>query len=91
MDFFSNVQDLGPMENVRVVHRRLKIPRDEFYRQLITYDPDEFEIPAQMFVKDYIEWKGEDPGVVGMIRGWEEDEFVLLDATLRYPQDPQAL
>ncbi|MTI96626.1 MAG: hypothetical protein FH749_14325 [Firmicutes bacterium] len=88
-DIFSHVEDLGPVENVRVVHRWLRVPREQYYQQVVNYDPTDFEVPAQLFVRDYITWKGDDPGIVGMVRGWEENDWVLLDATLRYPHNPE--
>lgn len=86
-EIFCQVEDLGPVENVRVVHRRLRIPRDEYIQQMARYDAGSFEEPAQLFVRDYLRWKGDDPGLVGMVRGWEEGEWVFLDATLRYPME----
>lgn len=88
MDIFSVVEDLGPVENVRVVHRKLRIPREDYYKFIGRYDGD-FEETAQLFVRDYINKKDQERGIVGMVRGWEEEGWVLLDATLRYPQDPQ--
>ena len=87
MDIFSKVEDLGPVENVRVVHRRLRIPKDEYYRHIINYDGDDFEVTAQLFVRDYVDSKDDEKGIVGMVRGWEDGDWVLLDATLRYPQE----
>lgn len=88
MDIFSVVEDLGPVENVRVVHRKLRIPREDYYKFIARYDGD-FEETAQLFVRDYINKKDRERGIVGMVRGWEEEGWVLLDATLRYPQDCQ--
>lgn len=90
-DAFCKVEDLGPLENVRVVHRRLRVPRDEYMQHIVSYNPGDFEQPAQLFVQDYMRWMGKEPGLVGMVRGWEEGEWVILDATLRYPMEPREL
>lgn len=86
MEIFNKVEDLGPVENVRVVHRRLRIPKDEYYHHISQYDNESFEESAQFFVKEYLKRKDGEMGIVGMVRGWEEGNCVLLDATLRYPQ-----
>jgi len=86
MDIFKKVEDLGPVENVRVVHRHLRIPKDDYYRYILNYQGDDFEETAQLFVRDFIQTKDEELGIVGMVRGREEGDWVLLDATLRYPQ-----
>lgn len=89
MDIFNKVEDLGPIENVRVIHRRLRVPKEDYYHHILNYDGDDFEVTAQLFVRDYIQRKDKEMGIVGMVRGWEEDDWVLLDATLRYPQQPE--
>ena len=88
MEIFNKVEDLGPVENVRVVHHRLRIPKDDYYKHILNYDGDDFEVTAQLFVRDYIDWMDKEKGIVGMVRGCEEGDWVLLDATLRYPLDP---
>lgn len=89
MDIFNKVEDLGPVENVRVVHRRLRIPKHEYYNHILRYGGDNFEETAQFFVQDYLRAKKEEEAIVGMVRGWEEGDWVLLDAALRYPQCPE--
>lgn len=89
MEIFNKVEDLGPVENVRVVHRRLRIPKEDYYKNIVNYEGDNFEETAQLFVRDYIEKKDKELGIVGMVRGWEEGDWVLLDATLRYPQQSE--
>jgi hypothetical protein len=91
MDIFSKVEDLGPVENVRVVHRRLRIPKVDYYKHVLQYGGEDFEETAQLFVRDYVERYDEESGIVGMVRGWEEGDWVLLDATLRYPQQPDKI
>lgn len=86
MDIFNKVEDLGPVENVRVVHRRLRIPKEDYYKHIVQYQGEDFEETAQHFVRDYVERFDQEVGMVGMVRGWEEGDWVLLDATLRYPQ-----
>lgn len=86
MEIFNKVEDLGPVEKVRVVHRRLRIPKDDYYKHIVGYTGEDFEDTAQLFVRDYVQSKGEERGIVGMVRGREEGNWVLLDATLRYPQ-----
>ena len=85
MDIFNLVEDLGPLENVRVVHRQLRVPREEYY-QHIAASGDDLEENAQLFVQDYLKQRDDELGIVGMVRSWEEGDWVLLDATLRYPQ-----
>ena len=89
MEIFHKVEDLGPVENVRVVHRRLRVPKDDYYRHIVEYAGEDFEDTAQHFVRDYVQSMDEERGIIGMVRGWEEGEWVLLDATLRYPQQPE--
>lgn len=91
MEIFDKVEDLAPVENVRVVHRRLRIPKDDYYKHIVGYAGEDFEDTAQLFVRDYVQSKGEERGIVGMVRGWEEGDWVLLDATLRYPQGAEEL
>lgn len=85
MDIFNLVEDLGPVENVRVVHRQLRVPREEYYQHITSYGVGDFEETAQLFVRDYLIARDEEQGIVGMVRGWEEGNWVLIDATLRYP------
>lgn len=87
MDVFNWVEELTPMENVRVVHRQLRVPKEEYYQHINCYGDSSFEETAQLFVRDYLDTK-EEGGIVGMVRGWEEGDWVLLDATLRYPVIP---
>lgn len=89
MDVFKLVEDSGPVENVRVIHRKLRIPKEDYYRHISQYSGNDFEETAQLFVRDYIKKRDKEPGIVGMVRGWEEDGWVLLDATLRYPHDAE--
>lgn len=84
IEVFNKVEDLGPIENVRVVHRRLRIPKEDYYKHLANYDESNFDDASQLFVQEYIENKN-DQGIVGMVRSWEEDDWILLDATFRYP------
>lgn len=86
MDVFSSVEELTPQENVRVIHRRLRVPKDEYYQQVTKYDGPGFEEKAQQFIRDYLDNIG-DKGWVGMVRSGEEGDWVLIDATLRYPLD----
>lgn len=85
MDIFNAVEEMAPLESVRVVHRQLRVPRDEYYKHITRYDGSGFEESAQLFIRDYLNTKEEEGGIVGMVRGWEEGDWVLIDATLRYP------
>lgn len=89
MDIFKMVEEMEPVENVRVVHRHLRIPKDDYYQHILTYEGDDFEETAQLFVRDYLKKRDKETGIVGMVRGWEEKDWVLLDATIRYPHEPE--
>lgn len=91
MEIFDKVEDLGPVENVRVVHRRLRVPKDDYYRRIVEYAGKDFEDTAQLFVRDYVQSRYEERGIIGMVRGWEEGDWVLLDATIRYPQEAEKI
>lgn len=81
------VEEIAPLENVRVVHRQLRVPREEYYQHITSYRVGDFEETAQLFVRDYLDARDEEKGIVGMVRGWEEGDWVLLDAAIRYPLD----
>lgn len=83
------VQESAPQENVRVVHRQLRVPREEYYQHVLSYGGGDFQDTAQLFVREYLLAKDEELGIVGMVRGWEEGDWVVMDATLRYPLEEE--
>ncbi|HOC06303.1 MAG: hypothetical protein ACOX21_05970 [Bacillota bacterium] len=89
MDIFDMVQESAPQENVRVVHRQLRVPREEYYQHILSYGGGDFQDTAQLFVREYLLAKDEEQGMVGMVRGWEEGDWIVMDATLRYPLEEE--
>lgn len=89
MDIFDMVQESAPQENVRVVHRQLRVPREEYYQHILSYGGGDFQDTAQLFVREYLLAKNEEQGIVGMVRGWEEGDWIVMDATLRYPLEEE--
>jgi hypothetical protein len=89
MDIFGLVQESSPQENVRVVHRQLRVPKEEYYQHILSYGGGDFQDTAQLFVREYLLAMDEEQGMVGMVRSWEEGDWVFMDATLRYPQEAE--
>ena len=86
MDIFHSVVELIPKDNVRVVHRRLRAPKTQYYQHIAGYNQTDYLDAAQLFVRDYLATRNDNDGVLGMVRSWEEGDWVTIEATLRYPE-----
>lgn len=87
MNIFQTVVESPPSENTIVVHRRLRLPKEDYYRHIAGYEENRQEA-AQLFVRDYLAARGEQEGVLGMVRSWEAGDWIAIEATLRYPPNP---
>lgn len=71
-------------EIFQVTHRLLQVPW-EVYRDALQTHPEPFsEVGAQQFVEQYLKWRGEEDGIIGLVRFDEKDGAILLDAAIRY-------
>ncbi len=85
MKLNSKIQEeVQPNVTLQVYHRRLKIPLSGYIETVQDF-PDPWDERAyQFFVHKYLE-EINDPGIVGMVRQEKDEEFVYLDAAVRYP------
>jgi hypothetical protein len=69
---------------LQVYHRHFKIPVESYLNTVEEFlDPWE-ERAYQHFVLEYLQ-KNNDDGIVGMVRQERDENFVYLDAAVRYP------
>lgn len=86
MSDFSRVVEENPREYFKVLHRVLRVPKDVYF-QIVSDDDDPLsEEAVQEFVRGYLNWKEPNTnGLVGMVRSEEQEDYILLDAAVRYP------
>ncbi len=83
---WDTVVELKPEERAfQVFHRRLKISRND-YVHASSFPQPFCEEGYQDFVARYLAAK-DDKGIVGMVRLVEKDDYLILDAAVRYPID----
>lgn len=70
---------------LQIYHHHLKIPIETYFNTVAEFmDPWE-ERAYQYTVEQYLK-KAKDSGIVGMVRQERDENFVYLDAAVRYPQ-----
>lgn len=86
MNDFSRVVEESPRECFKVLHRVLRVPKNVYFQVVSSNDDPLSEEAVQEFVQEYLNWKEPDTnGLVGMVRGEEQEDYILLDAAVRYP------
>lgn len=70
---------------LQVFHKRLRVPISVYLEEMADFPDPWNEIAYQRFVQKYLE-EINDPGIVGMVRQKRDEEYVYLDAALRYPK-----
>lgn len=72
---------------LQVFHRYLKVPIIVYLDAVEDFSNPWDELTYQYFTNMYLE-QIQDNGIVGMVRQEHDDEFVYLDAAVRYPAEP---
>lgn len=73
---------------LQVYHRHFKIPIESYLNTVTEFlDPWE-ERAYQHYVHQYLE-AAKDEGIVGMVRQEKDENYVYLDAAVRYPINHQ--
>ena len=85
MVWFEHViKESNPCTTLQVFHEKLKIPL-HVYLDTVSQFPNPWDEQAyQYFIQAYL-LKAGDSGIVGMVREYHDDNFVHLDAAVRYP------
>jgi hypothetical protein len=69
---------------LQIYHRHFKIPIEHYFNTVADF-PDPWDERAYQFaVHQYLE-KMQDTGLIGMVRQEKDENFVYLDAAIRYP------
>jgi hypothetical protein len=69
---------------LQVYHRHFKIPVASYLNTVEEFLDPWDERAYQHFVHEYLQ-KNNDEGIVGMVRQEKDENFVYLDAAVRYP------
>ncbi|GAB6174155.1 hypothetical protein JCM15765_36330 [Paradesulfitobacterium aromaticivorans] len=72
------------MITLQVYHHRLKVPLKEYLDTVQEFTDPWDERAYQYFANKHLEQEN-DPGIVGMVRQERDDDYVYLDAAVRYP------
>jgi len=69
---------------LQIYHQHLKIPLGTYLNTVADF-PDPWDERAyQFFVDQYLE-ETKDSGIVGMVRQEKDENYIYLDAAVRYP------
>jgi len=69
---------------LQLYHRQFKIPLETYFKSVKDF-LDPWEERAYQHVVDQLLEKTNDTGIVGMVRQDKDEDFIYLDATIRYP------
>ncbi|HBW37295.1 hypothetical protein [Desulfosporosinus sp. BICA1-9] len=69
---------------LQVYHHHLKIPIETYFNTVVDFLDPWDERAYQFVVHRHLE-KTKDRGIVGMVRQEKDENFVYLDAAVRYP------
>lgn len=87
---FSAVKELENRgKTFKVTHRILEVPKDIYLKVLAGYEEPFSERGAQYFTEEYLKWRGDEGGVVGMVRFDKNEDSIVLDAAVRYKIEPR--
>jgi len=75
---------------LQLYHRQFKIPLDTYFEKVSDF-LDPWNEPAYQHVVDQLLEENEDRGIVGMVRQEKDDNYIYLDATIRYAVNSQRL
>ena len=82
---FSAVKELENRgKTFKVTHRILEVPKDIYLKVLGGMRSPFSERGAQYFTEEYLKWRGDAGGVVGMVRFDKNEDSIVLDAAVRY-------
>ncbi|MCO5387885.1 MAG: hypothetical protein NHB14_21205 [Desulfosporosinus sp.] len=70
---------------LQIYHHHLKIPIQSYFNTVTDFLDPWDERAYQFVVHQYLE-KAKDDGIVGMVRQERDENYVYLDAAVRYPQ-----
>ena len=69
---------------LQVYHRRLRVPIESYLKSVEEFTDPWNERAYQYFIQKYLDDLN-DQGIIGMVRQERDQEFVILDAAIRYP------
>jgi len=70
---------------LQIYHHYLKIPIETYFNTVADFMNPWDERAYQFVVHQHLE-KAKDQGIVGMVRQERDEDYVYLDAAVRYPQ-----
>lgn len=70
---------------LQIYHRYFKIPLEQYFNTVVDF-LDPWDERAYQFVVDQYLKEMNDSGIVGMVRQEKDENYVYLDAAVRYPQ-----
>ena len=73
-----------PTTTFQVYHRYFKIPLEHYFNTVANFLDPWDERAYQFAVHQYLE-EMKDNGIVGMVRQQKDENYVYLDAAVRYP------
>jgi hypothetical protein len=79
-------EENSPVTTLQVYHRRLRIPITSYLKSVEEFTDPWNERAYQSFIQKYLD-EINDQGIVGMVRQDHCEEYVYLDAAIRYPVD----
>jgi hypothetical protein len=77
-------EEHAPLTTLQVFHRRLRIPLESYLNTVEEFTDPWNERAYQYFIQKYLE-EINDQGIVGMVRQEHDQDFIYLDAAIRYP------
>lgn len=72
------------MITLQVYHRRFKVPLREYLGAVQDFSDPWDERAYQYYIIKQLEQEN-DPGIVGMVRQERDEQYIYLDAAVRYP------
>lgn len=73
-----------PDMTLQIYHRHFKIPLDTYFNTVAGF-LDPWEERAYQFVVHQYLAEAKDSGIIGMVRQERDENYVYLDAAVRYP------
>ena len=79
-----------PDITLQIYHRQFKIPLDTYFKTVAGF-LDPWEERAYQFVVHQYLAEEKDSGIIGMVRQEKDENYVYLDAAVRYPVNQGAV
>jgi hypothetical protein len=73
-----------PVTTLQIYHRRLQVPLKTYLNCVEEFTDPWNERAYQFFIQQYLA-EINDQGIVGMVRQERDQEYIYLDAAVRYP------